>query len=255
MAGSPTGQRATPNGHGRWRAVLIGVVVVLGVAGCGQSAPSADLGSWVRSPYVTAQRNAAAAAFGAWLSALRHAGLIPQARATEDGCGQYVDGGGAEPVSDWGVTCSRQVAVTVVAPQGVQAAQASLVRALTKAGWTRWHGSLAIPVGCSGDDLHGIHAQAQMPAVGATAVLSAWRLTCAAAGQPGAATYGRTASGCYAGPMVGWVAWSWAERVCRPIGLISREAARSRIQIALFVTYVAADRGTSTDTNPPPLTG
>jgi hypothetical protein len=225
---------------GLWRAILLGIVVVLGVQGC-TGAPSVNLGSWVRSPYIAKRRNATIAAFASSLSALRQAGLTPQPRATADGCGQY--SGGNPGAVTWGVTCSREVVVTVAAPHRVQAAQAIIVRALTTAGWRRWHGTLATPGGCSRDDLHGVHAEL------GPAALTAWRLTCS--GNISAVKYGPAASGCPAGPMEGLAAWSWHERVCRPIGVIAGESAQDRILISMFAVYADVNEGTSTNTAPP----
>lgn len=237
---------------GRCSAILLGLVLMTGTQGCSQGVPSLDLGTWVRSPYITQQRSSATVAFGTWLSALRGTGLTAWVQAVQDGCGQYVSGGGGEPITDWGVTCGREVVVSVAARTGVDAAQAILARALSAAGWKHWHGTLAIPAGCGGDDLHGVHAEAPVQPDIATAAMSEWRLSCATGIQSGAARYGRAASGCPAGPMTGWVAWSWHEHVCTPIGTISRKSAQSRILITMFAVYANVDEGTSSHTSPPP---
>jgi hypothetical protein len=236
---------------GRWLAILLGSAVVAGVQGCSQGVPGVDLSSWVRSPYVAQQRDHATAAFATWLAALRHTGLSTQVQAVQDGCGQYIAGGGGAPVTDWGVTCGREVVVSVAAPDGIDAAQAVIVRALSTAGWRAWHGTLAIPAGCGGDDLHGVHAEAPVQPDIATAALSEWRLSCGTGNQAGSVRYGPGASGCPPGPMTGWVAWSWHEHVCTPVGTISRAAARSRVLISMFAVYADVDEGTSSQTAPP----
>jgi hypothetical protein len=190
-------------------------------------------------------------AHSAWLTALRRTGLSTQVQAVQDGCGQYVAGGGGAPVTDWGVTCGREVVVSVAAPDGVGAAQAILVRTLGAAGWTRWRGTLTIRAGCGSDDLHGVHAAAPVQPGIAAAALSEWRLSCAAGSQAGAARYGPDASGCPPGPMTGWVAWSWREHVCTPIGRIARESAQSRVLISMLAVYADVDEGTSSHASPP----
>jgi hypothetical protein len=256
MTQSPPARRA-PGRLGRGPAVLAGVAgVVLAAQGCAASAPSApsvDLAAWVHSAYVAQRRNAAAHLFAASLSALRRAGMTAEPRAVADGCGTYVAGGGLEPITDWGVTCARAVVVSVLAPGGVRDAQAVVVTALTKAGWTSWHGAL-IATGCHADGvLLGVHAVTQIRAGIGSASLTAWRLTCSTATRPGApASYGPAASGCPTRPFGGWTAWAWYDHVCRPVGLISSQSARESIVISLFAVYARVDEGTSTPTVPPP---
>lgn len=234
-----------------WPGALLGVVVVLGVQGCAQDAPRLDLGSWVHSEYVADQRSPAATAISSWLSALQRSGLTPVVRAVADGCGEDKAGaGGFEGISDWGVTCDREVVVSIQAADGVDAAQTVIVNALTKVGWTHWKGTLSIPLGCGAGLAHGVQADAPIPAISVLADLFEWRLTCPASSQP-AADYGAAATGCPNGPVGGWIAWAWSTHFCRAIGVISRNSAESTIVLTLGVLYATVDRGTSTETDPP----
>jgi hypothetical protein len=237
---------------GVWRAVALGAVLILALQGCSQGAPSVDLRTWVRSPYVVRLRATTITAFGTWLSALRATRLAARVTAVADGCGQYVagSGGGLNPVTDWGVTCEREVVVSLTATGGPASAQARIARALVAVGWTHWRGTLAAPSGCRPDDSHSLHARALIQPDVATASLSEWRLTCAQK-APGLLRFGPGASGCPTGPMGGWVAWSWPEHECRPVGALSRETAPDVILVALAAVYVAVDEGTSNHTNPP----
>lgn len=233
----------------------MGAAVVLGVQGCAAGAPNVDLSAWVHSAYVAQRRGAATDAFASSLSALRRAGLTAEVRAVADGCGKYVTGGGGfEPITDWGVTCARAVVVSVQAPGTVRAAQAVIFTALTKVGWTSWHGTL-VTTGCYADGvLLGVHAEADVqPERGiGVASLMEWDLTCSTGTRYGAAaSYGPAASGCPKGPFGGWTAAAWYEDVCRPIGVISRESAQKSILISLSVVYALVDEGTSTHTVPP----
>jgi hypothetical protein len=233
---------------------------VLGVQGCAAgalnapSAPSVDLSAWVHSAYVAQRRGAAADAFASSLSALRRAGLTAEVRAVADGCGKYVSGGGGfEPTTDWGVTCARALVMSVQAPGAVRAGQAVIVTALTKIGWTSWHGAL-IATGCHANGvLLGVHAEAQVqPSIGGASLME-WRLTCSTQTRHGAAaSYGPGASGCPTRPFGGWTTWDWYKHVCRPIGVISRKSAQKIIVISLFAVYADVDEGTSTNTVPPP---
>lgn len=236
---------------------MAGAAVVLGLQGCAGtvgSAPSVDLSTWVHSAYVAHRRDAATNAFASSLSGLRRAGLTADVRAVADGCGKYDAGpGGFQPSTDWGVTCGRELVVSIQVPGGVRAAQAVIVAALTRAGWTGWHGAL-VATGCYANGLLlGVHAETQVrPGIG-SAALTEWRLTCSAAtGSGAAASYGPAASGCPTGPFGGWITWAWYEHVCRPIGLIPRTSAQDSIVIQVFVVYAAVDEGTSTSTAPPP---
>jgi hypothetical protein len=237
---------------GWWRLALLGGVVALSLQGCSQGAPAVNLGAWVRSPYVARLRATTTAAFGGWLSALRGTGLAPRVIAVADGCGQYVagSGGGLDPVTGWGVTCDREVVVSLTAPGGPRGAQARIVRALTAVGWTHWRGTLAAPAGCRPDDPHSVDAQALIQPDVATASLSEWRLTCAQ-NAPGLIRFGPGASGCPTGPVGGWVARSWHEHECLPVGTLSRETAPDVILVALAAVYVAVDGSASNHTNPP----
>jgi hypothetical protein len=240
---------------GWWRVALLGAVAGLSLQGCSQGAPSVNLGTWVRSPYVVQLRARTTTTFGTWLSALRGTRLAARVTAVADGCGQYADGsgGGLDPLTDWGVTCGREVVVALTAPGGLRQAQVLIARALTRVGWNHWSGTLAVPSACREGDLRGPRAQALIqPDIG-TAVLSEWRLTCARKAS-GVVRFGPAASGCSTGPMTDWVVWSWHEHECRPTGTVSRETAPDVILIALATTYVGVDEGTSNHTTPPPVT-
>lgn len=235
--------------------MLLTATVVLGLQGCSPGPPSVNLRDWVRSPYVAGRRSVAVAAFDTWLSALRRTGLTVHVQAVDDGCGQWAqDTGNLYPPPDWGVSCGRGMAVTVVATHGMTAAQATITRALTKVGWMRWQGTLAIPAGCrTVDGQGGVRAKAVIQPDAADVVLSEWRLICPPRGDLRVARYGPAASGCASKALGEWITWALQVHRCRPIGVLSPGAARRRIVIEMAARYVTVDEGTSTHTTPPPV--